>query len=158
MLVEPGGEKWDMGNTYRKHLIGLVKNKHLHTIGLQESSLDHVVDTTRSADDNLGTFLKGLHALADASSANASMAFNAHEIADGDNDLLNLLSQLTSGRQDECLALLDIRVDLLENGNREGRGLASTGLGLRNDIVAYRGVNILRRSYFRRNRLMETYP
>jgi hypothetical protein len=63
------------------------------------------------------------------------VALDVHEVADGDNDLLNLLSQLTGGGQDEGLALLDIGVDLLENRDREGGGLASTGLGLGDDIV-----------------------
>lgn len=84
------------------------------------------MDTAGGADNNLGSFLEGLHVLADAGTADASMAFDAHEIANGDDDLLDLLSQLTSGGKDECLALLQIGVDLLENGDREGSGLAST--------------------------------
>lgn len=96
------------------------------------------MDTTRSTDNNLGTFLKGLHVLANTGSADASMAFDAHEIADGDNDLLDLLSQLTSGSQNECLALLEVGIDLLKNGDRESGGLASSRLGLRNYVVTYR--------------------
>jgi hypothetical protein len=123
------------GLTYRKHLVGLVEHEHLHGVRLKEAALDHVVNTTRGADNDLGTLLESLHVVTDAGATNAGVALDVHEVADGDNDLLNLLSQLTGGGQDEGLALLDIGVDLLENRDREGGGLASTGLGLGDDIV-----------------------
>jgi hypothetical protein len=63
------------------------------------------------------------------------MALNVHEVTDGDNDLLDLLSKLTSRGQDEGLALLDRGVNLLKDGNGESSRLASTRLGLGNDIV-----------------------
>jgi hypothetical protein len=122
--------------TYRKHLIGLIKNKHLHRIGLQESSLDHVVDTARSTDNDLGAFLQGLHVITDASTTNASMALDIHEIANGDNDLLDLLGQFTGRSQDQSLALLDIWVQLLKDGNGESGGLSGSRLCLSNDIVS----------------------
>lgn len=40
------------------------------------------------------------------------MALNVHEVADSDNDLLNLLGQLTSWGENEGLALLEVGVDL----------------------------------------------
>ena len=67
------------------------------------------------------------------------MALNVHEVANGDDDLLDLLGQLTGGSKDKSLALLQVGVDLLQNGDGESSGLASTGLGLSNDIVAWRG-------------------
>ena len=121
--------------SYRKHLVGLVENEHLHSVRLQEAALNHVVDTTGGSDDDLGAILEGLHVVAHAGTTNASVALDVHEVADSDNDLLNLLSELTSGGQDQGLALLDRSVDLLENGDREGGGLASTRLGLGDDIV-----------------------
>lgn len=50
--------------------------------------------------------------------------------------LLDLLSQLTSRREKQCLALADADVDLLEDRDREGRGLTGSRLRLRNHIVA----------------------
>lgn len=123
------------GGTYRKHLIGLIQNEHLHTIGLEEASLDHVVDTTRGSHNHLRTILKSLHVVTNACSTNASMALDVHEISDSNNDLLDLLSQLTGRSKDKRLALLDAGVDLLENGNGESGGFTSTGLGLGNHIV-----------------------
>lgn len=96
------------------------------------------MDTSRSTDDDLGTILQGLHVLADAGATNASMGLNVHKVANGDNDLLNLLSKLTSRGQNQGLALLEGRVDLLKNGDGESGRLASARLGLGNDIVTCR--------------------
>ena len=124
-----------MAPAYRKHLVGLVKHKHLHAVRLQEAALDHVLDTTGRAHNNLRALLEGLHVVTNAGTADASMALNVHEVANSDHNLLNLLSQLTSGRENQCLALLEVLVDLLQNRNGESSGLASTGLGLGDDIV-----------------------
>lgn len=121
--------------TYGKHLVGLVEDEHLHAVGLEETTLDHVLDTTRCPDDDLGAVLKSLHVIAHTGSTNAGVALNVHEVANGNNDLLDLLSKLTSRGQDEGLALLDSGVDLLKHRNREGGRLSSTRLGLGNDVV-----------------------
>lgn len=122
--------------SYRKHLIGLIKNEHLHGVGLQESTLDHILDTTWGTDNDLWSLLESLHVITDACTANAGMALDVHEISNGNDDLLNLLSQFTGWGEDQGLALLDVGVKLLEDGNRESSGLSGTRLGLRNDIVA----------------------
>lgn len=123
--------------TYRKHLVGLIEDEHLHAVGLQEAALDHVLDTAGGADDNLGTILEGLHVIADAGTTNAGVALDVHEVTDGDDDLLDLLSQLTGRGEDEGLAGLQVGVDLLQDRDGEGGGLAGTRLGLGNDIVAW---------------------
>lgn len=94
------------------------------------------MDTARGADNDLGAVLEGLHVITDAGAANAGVALNVHEVTDGDDDLLDLLGQLTGGSKDEGLALLDVGVDLLEDRDGEGSGLASTRLGLGNHIMA----------------------
>jgi hypothetical protein len=94
------------------------------------------VNTTWSSNDNLRTLLKSLHVITDAGTTNAGMALDVHEVTNGDNDLLDLLSQLTSWSKDQSLALLDVGVELLEDGNGESGGLSGTRLGLSNDIVA----------------------
>ena len=96
------------------------------------------MDTAGGTDNDLGAVLEGLHVVTDAGATNAGVALDLHEVADGNNDLLDLLSKLTGGSEDEGLASLDVGVKLLENGDGEGSGLASTGLGLGNDIVAWR--------------------
>lgn len=129
------------GATYRKHLVGLVENEHLHGVGLQEATLDHVLDTTRCSDNDLGTILKGLHIIANTGSTNAGVALDLHEVANGDDDLLDLLSQLTSRGKNESLALLDVGIDLLQNRDGESSRLAGTGLGLGNNIMTWTDVS-----------------
>jgi hypothetical protein len=101
-------------SAYRKHLIGLVKDEHLHGISLEEATLNHVVNAAGGADNHLGALLKGLHVVADAGATDAGVAFDVHEVADGNDDLLDLLSKLTRGGKDKCLARLYVRVDLLQ--------------------------------------------
>ena len=123
--------------TYRKHLVGLVENEHLHVVGLQDATLDHVLNTTWSTNDDLWAILKSLHILADIGTTDAGVTVNVHEIADGDNDLLDLLSQLASWGKDQSLASLEVLVDLLQAGDGEGSGLASARLGLSDHIGSY---------------------
>lgn len=94
------------------------------------------MDTARSTNDDLRAVLESLHIIANAGSTNAGVAFYVHEVANSNNDLLNLLCQLTGWSEDKSLALVHGRVDLLEHGDGEGSGLASTGLGLSNDIMS----------------------
>ena len=94
------------------------------------------MNTTRCSDNDLGSFLQGLHVLAHTGSTNAGVALDLHEIAKSNDDLLNLLSQLTSGSKNQSLAALDVMVDLLKNGDGESSRLASSRLGLGNHIMA----------------------
>ena len=125
-----------MEQTYRKHLISFIQNEHPHLVGLQDAALDHVLDTARSANDYLRAILESLHVLADIGSTNTGVALDAHEVTNGDNDLLNLLRKFTGRRQDQTLASLKARVDLLQGSHRESGSLASSGLGLSNNIGA----------------------
>jgi hypothetical protein len=125
-----------LSETTGQHLVGLVEDELLHAVGLEDATLDHVVDTAGGTDNDLGTVLEGLHVVADAGAANAGVALDLHEVADGDNDLLDLLGKLTGGSKDQGLAGLDAGVDLLEDRDGEGGGLAGTGLGLSDNIVA----------------------
>jgi len=122
--------------TYGKHLVGLVKNEHLHRVGLQESSLNHVLDTAWGTDNDLGTLLKSLHVITDTGTTDTCVALNVHEVTDGDNDLLDLLGQFTGGGENQSLALLDVGVKLLENGDGESSGFSGSRLGLSDNIVA----------------------
>jgi len=121
--------------TYRKHLVGLVENEHLHAVGAEEPTLDHVLDTAGGADDHLRAVLQGLHVVADTGATDAGVALDAHEVANSDHHLLNLLSELAGGSEDQGLAGLDVRIDLLEDRDGESGRLAGTGLGLSDDIV-----------------------
>jgi hypothetical protein len=62
------------------------------------------------------------------------MALDVHEVADSDNDFLNLLSKLTGRCKDQSLAGFQVLVYLLEDRDREGGSFASSRLSLCNDI------------------------
>jgi hypothetical protein len=93
------------------------------------------MDPAGCAHHDLGSLLQGLHVVANASAANACMAFNVHEVTNGDDNLLNLLRKLAGRGQNERLALLEVGVNLLEDRDREGGGLSGTRLGLCDDVV-----------------------
>lgn len=122
--------------TNRKHLVGLVEDEHLDVVGLEDTALDHVVDTAGGTNDDLGAVLEGLHVLTDVGSTDTGMAVDVHEVTDGDDDLLDLLGQLTGGSEDKGLASLEVGVDLLQGRDGESSSLSSTGLGLGNDVGA----------------------
>lgn len=80
---------------HRQHLISLVKDEDLDRVSLQSATLDHVVDTAGGSDNDMNAILKNLHVITNDGSSDTSMTFNIHEIAYGDDDLLNLLRKLT---------------------------------------------------------------
>jgi hypothetical protein len=96
--------------------------------------LDHIVDTAWSSDDDLGPILQSLHILTNICSADAGVALNVHEIADSDDDFLNLLSKLTGRCKNQGLAGLQVLVYLLEDRDGKGGSFASSRLGLCDDI------------------------
>ena len=123
--------------TYRKHLIGLVKNEHPHGIGSQEAAINHVMNTAGGSNDHLGAFLESFHVLTDTSTTNASMALDIHKISNCDDNLLDLLSELSGGCKDQSLALLDVGFNLLENRDGESSSLSRTRLGLSDHIMTW---------------------
>ena len=123
--------------TYRKHLVSLIEDEHLHRIGLEYSTLDHILNTAWRPHNDLGAILERLHIISYAGTPNASMAFNVHEITNSDNDFLDLLGKFACRSQNERLARLDIRIELLENGDRESGGLSGTRLGLCDNVRAW---------------------
>lgn len=120
--------------TYRKHFISLVQDEHFHVVSLEHASLDHVLNPSWSSNNDLWAILECLHVFADIGSTDTCVAFNTHEIANSDNDLLDLLSKLTGGCEDESLAGLEVGIDFLEAGDGERRGFSSARLGLGNHI------------------------
>lgn len=83
------------------------------------------------------------------------MALNAHEVTNGNNDLLDLLGQFTGRGQDKSLASLEAAVDLLKSGDGEGSGFTGTRLSLSNDIVAFLMLEFARLEDFRREHTLD---
>lgn len=125
--------------TYRQHLISLVEDEELHVVGAEDTTLDHVLDTAGGTDNDLGTLTESGHVLTDIGTTDTGVALKGHEVTNGDNDLLDLLGQLTGGSEDQGLASLQVGVDLLESRDGESGSLSGTGLGLSDNIVTWRG-------------------
>lgn len=119
----------------RKHLIGLIENEHLDEVGLEDSSLNHVVDSTGGSDNDVDTLLDDSNVLGDRGTTNAGVALNLHVLAKGKHDLLDLVGQLSGGSNDQSLGLLNLLVNVLQSRNGEGGSLTGTGLGLSKNIV-----------------------
>jgi hypothetical protein len=94
------------------------------------------MDTAWGADYDVGSLLESLHVIPDTSAANTSVALHADEITESHNNLLNLLRQFPSRRENQGLTGFDVLVNLLEDGDGEGRSLSGARLGLSNDIGA----------------------
>ena len=102
-----------LGETARQHLVGFVEDEHLHAVGPEHAALNHVLDAAGCADHHLWAILERLHIISYAGTTNTGVALDAHEIADGDDDFLDLLSKFAGGGEDQSLAGLDVGVDLL---------------------------------------------
>ena len=124
--------------TYRKHFIRLVKDKHLHIVGFENTTLNHVLDTSWSSNHDLWTVLESFHILTNIRASNTGVALSVHEVANSNDNFLNLLGQLTCWSEDQSLTCFELRVDLLQNRNRESRRLAGSRLSLGNDIRTFR--------------------
>lgn len=122
--------------TYGQHLIGLVEDEHLHLVGLEDTALDHVLDTAGGTDNNLRALTESVHVIADSGTTNAGVALDVHEVTNGNDDLLDLLGQFTGGSDNQSLASLDVGVELLQSRDGESGGLSGSGLGLSDDIAA----------------------
>ena len=102
-----------LGETARQHLVGLVEHEHLHAVSPEHAALNHVLDAAGCADHHLWAILERLHIISYAGTTNTGVALDTHEIADGDDDFLDLLCEFAGGGEDQSLAGLDVRVDLL---------------------------------------------
>lgn len=96
----------------RQHLVGLVKAEHLDALGLERASVDHVEDSARGADNDVGAVVELGHVLSDGGSTDTSVAVDVEVVAEGDHDLLDLLGELSGGGENERLGLLDRGVNL----------------------------------------------
>lgn len=93
------------------------------------------MDTAGGANNDLGTILNRLDVVTNGGATNASVGIDVHEVADGDDNLLDLLGQLTGGGKNESLALLELGIDVLKDRDGEGGSLASTGLSLGDNVA-----------------------
>lgn len=60
---------------------------------------------------------------------------HVHAVTQCDNRLVDLLGKLTSGGEDVCLSLLQVRADPMKDRDGDRSGFACAKLRLRDDIL-----------------------
>jgi hypothetical protein len=111
--------------------------------------LDHVQYTTWGSDNDVDAFLKDSDIFTDDGTSNTSMTLpltrvmkgwylDVQVISEGDDDLLDLLSEFSGGGKNQSLTLSDSVVDLLKDTDGEGSGFSGSRLSLGNDIVVFK--------------------
>jgi hypothetical protein len=96
----------------RQHLIGLIQTENLDVVGPEGPTVDHIEHTSWGTDNNVDALLELGHVLTNIGTADASVALDVHVIAESDNDLLDLLSQLAGRGEDQGLSTLDRHIQL----------------------------------------------
>lgn len=86
-------------------------------VSLQGAAVDHVVDSAWGTDNDVDALLELRDGVADGSTTDSGEALDVHVITEGDQDLVDLLGELTGRSEDEGLDLLEVDVDLLEDGD-----------------------------------------
>jgi hypothetical protein len=81
----------------REHLIGLVQNEEFQVIGLHETTLHHVHDTSGGSDNDVDSSLQNSDVFADDGSTDTGVHLNVAELTDGVNDVSDLHRQFTGG-------------------------------------------------------------
>lgn len=118
-----------------QHLIGFVEDEQLDVVGAQGAAIDHIKDAAGGTDDNMAALLENADVVADVGASNACVALGVHVVTESSDDLLNLLSKLTSRGKDESLAVAHLHVEALKDADGKGGGLASARLSLSNRVV-----------------------
>merc|ERR1719244_347079 len=130
--------------TTRKHFVGFVQDENLDRPRIESATVNHVVDSAGSSDDDVDAALAAAQdplVFANVGSADASVARHAHVVAQGHHHLLDLLGQLSGGSQDESLTFLAADVELFEGYDGESGGFASSRLRLGDDISSLNARN-----------------
>jgi hypothetical protein len=83
--------------------------------------------------------LESADVVADGSTSDASVDGDLHVVSEGDDDLLDLLGELTGGSEDEGLALTELGVKLGEGADGEGGGLSGSCASERGVASEWRG-------------------
>ena len=114
-----------------EHLVGLVEDNDFEVVGLEGLSLDEIFDPSGSADNNLDAAVsEGVPVLLGVGAADAAAGADVEELAEAEDDLVDLLSEFTGGGEDDGLAFGGFGVDELEDSDGKGGGFACSGLCL----------------------------
>lgn len=119
-----------------QHFVRFVEDQHFDGPCPKHASSNHVKDAPGSAADNVLAIVQFSYVLAQIRASNTSVALHVHEIAQCQNDLLDLHCQLPGRGQAQDLGLSQGRVQRLQNCDRESGRFTGSGLRLSNHIAA----------------------
>lgn len=126
LVFEPPGQ----------HLVGLVEDHHLEVFGLEVLSLHHVDHSSGGAHHDVDSLGEGLFVDLDVGASGAAVHLGAQELSQTGHHSLDLVGQLPGGGQHQGLDVAVGHVHLVQHGDGEGGGLASSGLGLGDGVSA----------------------
>ena len=141
-----GQELEDVVNLLREalgeHLVGLVQDQNAQRVGAKRTTLDQVRNTAGGADGDDHASSELLDVVLHERATDERLAERRRVVATGQvqanlgDDVVRLDRKLAGGREHEALHAAVAEVQALQQANREGTGLAGTGLRLRNDVTA----------------------
>lgn len=96
-------------------------------VGLERLSVDQIFDSAWSSDHNLySSIFQCIPVLLGVSASNAATCGNVDELAEAEDDLVDLLRELSGWGKNDGLALWGFIVDELKYSNGEGCGFAGS--------------------------------
>lgn len=125
LLLESSGE----------HLIGLVHDEESEVVGLEETLLHHVEDSSWGSDDGVDTLLEELNVLSDAGTTDASVDLDTLVFSDLMDDVSNLEREFSGWGYDQSLDMAGCNIDDLESRDGESTRFTGSGLSLSDGIV-----------------------
>lgn len=121
--------------TFIKHLISLVHDEKSEVISFEETFFHHIVDSTWSSNDDVGSRFKMLDVLFNTGSSYASVDFDSLVLTDGFDDKSTLQRKLSCWGNDEALDVRRCGIDSLQGSNGESTSFTGSRLSLSNSIV-----------------------
>ena len=123
---------------HAQHLIGFVEHHHRQRVGVEAFALEVIDHPARRADDDLRPARQLLELHAQALSAVDRQDLEArHEVGVFLEGFGDLDGELARRREHQHLGLVELGIDARQQRQREGCGLAGTGLGLAQHVLAF---------------------
>ncbi len=119
-----------------EHPVGLVEDDGVDAVEEQLAASDEVEHAARRADHDLRAALEGVDLAVHARAAVDGDGAHATEAADPRDLVLHLDAELAGRGQDQRLDVGARRLDLLDDRDAEGGGLAGPGLRLADEVLA----------------------
>lgn len=95
-----------------QHLVGLVEDHDFKVTGLEGAPLDEVFNSSGGADNNLDAAIpEGIPVFLGISAADAAAGIDVEELAEAEDNLVDLLGEFSGGGKDDGLALGGLGVE-----------------------------------------------